>query len=252
LQPRKDFPPEALQELADSIREQGIIQPLIVRAKEDDFELIAGERRLRAAQTLGLKEVPIIVRAADDRSVLEMMLIENLQRENLNPIEEALGYQELIEQFRLTQEEVATKVGRSRAAVTNALRLLKLEPVVQHFVREGKVSVGHAKVILGLPQPTEQARIAQKVLTGGLSVRQTEELVTRLQQQAKDGSGIKGNRNRGRDSDAHVAEIQNRLRECLGTKVQLRYRQGKGRLEIHFYNDEDLERILQLLGIEPD
>src|SRR2546430_2255690 len=156
FQPRKDFSPEALRELADSIKEQGIVQPLIVRERNDHLELIAGERRWRAAQQLGLAEVPVIVRQADDRAVLELALIENLQRENLNPIEEAHGYAQLIEQFQLTQEEASARVGRSRVVVANALRLLKLDLEIQGFVRDGRISVGHAKVILGLSRAEEQ------------------------------------------------------------------------------------------------
>ena len=156
LQPRQDFSAESLRELADSIKEQGIVQPLIVRAKDDHFELIAGERRWRAAQMLGLSEVPAIVRQADDRAVLELALIENLQRENLNPIEEAGGYAQLIGHFNLTQEQAAAKVGKSRVVIANALRLLKLAPDVQALLREGRLSVGHAKVLLGLASPEEQ------------------------------------------------------------------------------------------------
>src|SRR5688572_7244204 len=156
LQPRKDFTTEALQELAASIKEQGIVQPLIVRDRESHFELIAGERRWRAAHLLNLAEVPVIVREADDRSVLELALIENLQRENLNPMEEALGYSQLIEQFQLRQEDVATKVGKSRVAIANALRLLKLDPEIQVYVRDGRLSVGHAKVILALTLGEQQ------------------------------------------------------------------------------------------------
>src|ERR1700685_1622295 len=150
LQPRKQFSGESLRELADSIREQGIVQPLIVRERDGFFELIAGERRWRAAQLLNLPEVPVITREADDRAVLELALIENLQRENLNAIEEAHGYSQLAEQFQLTQEEISTKVGRSRAAVANSLRLIKLPQTIQNFVRDERLSVGHAKVILGL------------------------------------------------------------------------------------------------------
>src|SRR5215813_759995 len=164
FQPRKEFTAEALRELADSIREQGIVQPLIVREHNDHLELIAGERRWRAAQLIGLPEVPVILRQADDRAVLELALIENLQRENLNPIEEAQGYAQLIGQFQLTQEEVATKVGKSRAVVTNALRLLKLAPEIQAYVRDGRLSIGHAKVILGLTRTEEQKLAAERVL----------------------------------------------------------------------------------------
>src|ERR1700722_10412021 len=156
LQPRKEFSEESLRELADSIREQGIVQPLIVRERDGSFELIAGERRWRAAQLLNLPEVPVITREADDRSVLELALIENLQRENLNSIEEAHGYAQLAEQFQLTQEEIALKVGKSRAAVANSLRLIKLPQTIQNFVRDGRLSVGHAKVILGLMDEKNQ------------------------------------------------------------------------------------------------
>ncbi|MBC8003758.1 MAG: ParB/RepB/Spo0J family partition protein, partial [Opitutaceae bacterium] len=180
FQPRKDFSEDALRDLAASIKEQGIVQPLIVRARDGGFELIAGERRWRAAQMAGLVEVPVIVRIADDKSVLELALIENLQRENLNPLEEALGFSQLIEQFKLTQEEAATKVGKSRAVVANALRLLKLAPDVQIYVRDGRLSVGHAKVILGLPRDDEQILAATTVIKDSLNVRQTEELVARL------------------------------------------------------------------------
>jgi ParB family chromosome partitioning protein len=251
FQPRKDFSVEALQELADSIKEQGIIQPLIVREKPDGFELIAGERRWRAAQLAGLKEVPVIVREADDRAVLELALIENLQRENLNPIEEAQGYAELIGTFALRQEDVALKVGKSRAVVANALRLLKLPSDVQVQVRDGRLSVGHAKVILGLPGPAEQQLAATRILKDNLNVRQAEELVTRLQHKSLDGRVVVRN---GSSSvavvpDVHVVNLETKLRERLGTKVHLRYRAGKGSLDIRFYSDDELERILQLLGV---
>src|ERR1043166_9028118 len=176
FQPRKEFSPEALQELADSIREQGIIQPLIVRPRDGGYELIAGERRWRAAQLVGLKEIPAIVREADDASVLELALIENLQRENLNPLEEALGYSQLIEQFHLRQEDVSSKVGKSRAVVANSLRLLKLPPEVQDHLRGGRVSVGHAKVVLGLATPGEQRLAAEGSKRQNLKICATEEV----------------------------------------------------------------------------
>jgi ParB family chromosome partitioning protein len=254
FQPRKEFAPEALQELADSIKEQGIIQPLIVREKPDVFELIAGERRWRAAQLAGLKDVPVIVREADDRAVLELALIENLQRENLNPIEEAQGYAELIGTFQLRQEDVSAKVGKSRAVVANALRLLKLPADVQAQVRDGRLSVGHAKVILGLASADEQKLAAERVLKDGLNVRQTEELLTRLHARAQQSSGAGRNGGRGVPvvPDVHVANLEGRLRERFGTKVQLRYRAGKGALDIRFYSDDELERILQILGVPVD
>jgi ParB family transcriptional regulator, chromosome partitioning protein len=251
LQPRKDFSPETLRELADSIKEQGIVQPLIVREREGHLELIAGERRWRAAQLLGLAEVPVILRQADDRAVLELALIENLQRENLNAIEEAHGYAQLIEQFQLKQEEVATKVGKSRAAVANALRLLKLPPSLQANIREGRLSVGHAKVILGLASELHQRSAAERILKEGLNVRQTEALVARLQAREAGALG-KSAPPTPLTRDAHVADVENQLRERLGTKVHLRYTHGRGALEITFFSDAELERILQSFGISPD
>jgi len=251
FQPRKDFSIESLRELADSIREQGIVQPLIVRQREERLELIAGERRWRAAQLLGLGEVPVIIRQADDRAVLELALIENLQRENLNPIEEAQGYAQLIEHFQLTQEEVATKVGKSRAVVANALRLLRLSPEIQNYLRDGRLSVGHAKVILGLTMEKSQKLAAERVMREGLNVRQTETLVSHLQ--TRDASADDKARPLSAPiTDPHVANLETRLRERLGTKIHLRYSQGKGALEIAFFSDAEFERILQILGIALD
>jgi ParB family chromosome partitioning protein len=246
-QPRKDFASEALKELADSIKEQGIVQPLIVREQADHFELIAGERRWRAAQLIGLAEVPVILRTADDRAVLELALIENLQRENLNAIEEALGYSQLLALFQLTQEVVATKVGKSRAVVANALRLLKLPADVQAFVRDGRISVGHAKVILGLTGEPLQRLAAERIIKENLNVRQTESLVAQMQNQS---AAPKRSKSAIAPKDAHVASIENRIRERVGTKVNLRYAKGKGAVEIRFFSDGELERILQLLGVK--
>ena len=246
LQPRQDFSAEALSELADSIKEQGIVQPLIVRRKDDFFELIAGERRWRAAQLLGLADVPVIVRQADDRTVLELALIENLQRENLNPIEEAQGYAQLIGQFELTQEQAAAKVGTSRVVIANALRLLKLAPDLQGFLRDGRLSVGHAKVILGLESPADQHLAAERVLAKSLTVRQTEELVASLLHPPAAKTVAKKS---VAPTDAHVTNLQNRLQERFGTKVNLRFHQGKGAVEIKFYSDDDLERILKLAAL---
>ncbi len=251
LQPRKDFPPESLQELADSIREQGIVQPLIVRERDGHFELIAGKRRWRAAQLLQMTEVPVLVRVADDRTVLELALIENLQRENLNPIEEAQGYAQLVGQFQFTQEAVAARVGRSRAVVANALRLLKLPAVVQDYVRDGRLSVGHAKVILGLATEQAQRAAATRVLQEGLNVRQTEQWVAQRQARESRAAGP-AQSPAAAPPDPHVARLENRLRERLGTKVRLRYHRGRGALEVQFFSDAELERILQLLGLPPE
>jgi ParB family chromosome partitioning protein len=254
FQPRKQFTEEALQELAESIREQGIIQPLIVRPRGERYELIAGERRWRAAQIAQITELPVIIREADDRTVLELALVENLQRENLNPIEEALGYSQLIEQFSLTQEQAATKVGKSRAVVANALRLLKFTPEIQDHIRHGRLSVGHAKVLLGLGDSPKLKRAVEEVLRDSLNVRQTEALVARLGSESisTSESAVPGSTAPKSTADIHILDLQNKLQEKFGTKVQLRYRDGKGSLEIRFFNDDDLERILKIAGIDPD
>jgi ParB family chromosome partitioning protein len=249
LQPRKDFSDEALRELADSIRERGIVQPLIVRERGGFFELIAGERRWRAAQLLNLPEVPVIAREADDRAVLELALIENLQRENLNAVEEAHGYAQLAEQFQLTQEDIAAKVGKSRAVVANSLRLLKLPAIVQKYLRDGRLTVGHAKVILGLTDEKQQQLAAERVIKDGLNVRQTEGLVAKLQTRGAKRRGVNLETVAVPAGDPHVADLEARLREVFATKVQLHYAQGKGSVEISFFSEEELERILQILGV---
>ena len=253
LQPRRDFPASSLQELADSIRQQGILQPLVVRPREGHLELIAGERRWRAAQSVGLSEVPVVLREADDPTALELMLVENLQREDLNPMDEAQGYAELMARFAMTQEAVATRVGRSRAAVANALRLLRLPPPVQAQLRDGRLSTGHAKVILSAASAELQIQAAERVLAEGLSVRQTEEWVARLalpqpQPTAESSSRAPAVTVR----DPHVVAVEDRLRQRLGTKVALRYKQGRGQIDIRFFSDDELERVLALLGVTPE
>lgn len=251
FQPRKEFGAEALQELTDSIRSQGVIQPLIVRRQGDGFEIIAGERRWRAAQAANLTTLPVIVREADDRQVLELAMIENLQREDLNPIEEARGYAELIERFALRQEDAAVKVGKSRTAVANALRLLKLPASLQEHLRSGQLSTGHAKVILGLASPGQQEKAAHEILSRGLNVRQTEQLIADWLNPATPAAPGKPAPAKP-PVDANIAALENRLREKLGTKVHLRYHQGKGTLDIRFFSDDDLQRVLDLLGVRLD
>ena len=251
LQPRKDFSDEALRELADSIREQGIVQPLIVRERGGFFELIAGERRWRAAQLLNLPEVPVISREADDRAVLELALIENLQRENLNAVEEAHGYAQLAEQFQLTQEDIAAKVGKSRTVVANSLRLLKLPEAVQKFIRGGRLSVGHAKVILGIADERNQKLAAERVIKEGLNVRQTEGLVAKLLKRATRKS-TQSETIAMPSGDPHVADLEAKLREVFATKVKLNYAEGKGSVEISFFSEQELERILQILGVNSE
>lgn len=251
MQPRNGFDDASLNELAESIRENGIMQPLVVRPREGGYELIAGERRWRASQMAGLANVPIVIRDVDDRTALELALVENLQRENLDPIEEAKGYAQLVDQFDLTQEEVAAKVGKNRATVANALRLIKLPPEVQTYMRDGLLSSGHAKVILGLKQAKDQIAAAKRVIKKELSVRLTEELLGELGQ-ATPGKTKRGAIGKSAATDAYILSLEGKLRERLGTKVALRYRKGKGSVDIKFFNDEDLQRILENLGIKAD
>jgi ParB family chromosome partitioning protein len=259
LQPRKDFGREALQELIDSIRQHGIIQPLIVRHTTASppsgghagarFELIAGERRWRAAQEIGLASVPAIIRTANDLEVLELSLIENLQRTDLNPIEEAQGYARLANEFGMRQEDIALKVGRSRAAVANALRLLDLHPQVQVWLAQNLLSVGHAKVLLALKAPEEQLLAAETVLRRNATVRSTERLVARQ-------LGIGRSRRRSRRVAAElsaagtaVEDLQNRLQQHLATHVTIHHGDKRGRIEIEYYGTDDLQRIVTALGL---
>src|SRR6266540_2534423 len=252
LQPRKDFGREALQELIDSIRQHGIIQPLIVRQVGARFELIAGERRWRAAQEAGLTQAPVIIRSASDMEVLELSLIENLQRADLNPIEEAQGYARLANEFGMRQEDVALKVGRSRAAVANALRLLDLHPQVQVWLAQDLLSVGHAKVLLALKAPEEQLLAAETVLRRNATVRGTERLVARL-------LGVGRSRRKSRRAGSEpspaaagptaVVDLQNRLQEHLATHVTIHHGEKRGRIEIEYYGNEDLQRIVTALGL---
>jgi ParB family chromosome partitioning protein len=247
LQPRKEFAPDALQELVDSIRQHGIIQPLIVRPIDGRHELIAGERRWRAAQEAGLIEVPVIVRVATDLEVLELSLIENLQRTDLNPIEEAQGYARLAGEFGLRQEDIALKVGRSRAAVANSMRLLDLHPQIQVWLTQDLLSVGHAKVLLALKVPEEQLFVAEAVLRRNATVRGTERLVARQ-------LGIGRVRRRRRSAAATVSspaieDLQNRLQQHFGTHVIVHHGEKRGRIEIEYYGDDDLQRIVTALGL---
>jgi len=247
-QPRKDFERQPLEELAESIKVNGILQPIVGRPTEGgQLELIAGERRWRAAQIAGLKTVPVIVREASDSQVLELALVENLQREDLNPIEEAQGYALLMEAFNLTQEATAQRVGKSRAAVANAVRLLNLSEPLQTHLRQGRLSVGHAKVILGLDDAQQQTLVANRVIKESLSVRETEDLVDKLQGASTSKTSPQPtSQTRG----VHVTSLENRLKEKLGTKVSLTYRDGKGALTIKYFSDDDLERILNILDVE--
>lgn len=249
LQPRKDFAREALTELVDSIRQHGIIQPLVVRNVSGKHELIAGERRWRAAQEAGLPQVPIITRVASDLEVLELSLIENLQRADLNPIEEAQAYARLANEFGMRQEDIAQKVGRSRAAVANSMRLLDLHQQVQTWVTQGLLSVGHAKVLLALKEPQEQRAVAETILRRSATVRATERLVARQLGSTRPRRRRQGAENAA--TSATIEDLQNRLQQHLGTRVTLHHGEKRGRIEIEYYGNDDLQRVLGALGLPP-
>lgn len=251
FQPRKVFTREALEELVASVREHGILQPLIVRKAVNGFELIAGERRWRAAQEVGLKRVPAVVRDATDREMLEWGLIENLQRADLNVIEEAEGYQSLAETFGLTQEDISKRVGKARASVANALRLLSLPKEVKTFLSEGILSTGHAKVLLGLATGPEQCRMAERVVKEGWSVRDLEKVVEHARR-------VPVKKRPGKEDipATHLVFLTDRLHQHFGTSVQIHPcrttangRKVKGNIQVDFYTNEDLDRILDLLGL---
>ena len=242
-QPRKRFDDESLQELADSISQHGIIQPLTVRKLSSGYyQIIAGERRWRAARLAGLQEVPVIVIEADDRKAAELAMIENLQREDLNPMEEAAGFQSLIESYHMTQEEAAQRVGKSRSAVTTALRLLGLTPSVRKLVEEGKLSAGHARALVPL-SPSLQESAANAIVSGGLSVRQTEALVKRLSAEKKEAQA------KDPDEVDYLAEAQNELKARLCRGVKIVPGRKKGRIELEYYGVDDLNDLLDALAV---
>lgn len=253
LQPRSEFRAEQLSELIESIRERGIIQPLIVRKVNGKYELIAGERRWRAAGEVGLKEAPAIVREASDVEVLELALVENLQREDLNPIEEAMAYARLSGEFSMTQEEIARKVGKNRATVANAMRLLDLADEVQSYVRQGRLTVGHAKAILSIKAHDQQRQVAEQLIRQGLPVRAAEKLVSRFLEQTGHSNTRK---KRATSSDPslspHLQRIENALTHHLATRVQLRHSEKTGAITIEYYGNDDLDRILGILGVHPN
>ena len=242
-QPRKHFDEESLQELADSITEHGIIQPLTVRKLSSGYyQIIAGERRWRAARLAGLQEVPVIVMEADDRKAAELARIENLQREDLNPMEEAAGFQSLIETYHMTQEEAAQRVGKSRSAVTNALRLLGLSPSVRKLVEENNLTAGHARALVPL-SPSLQESAANAIIAGGLSVRQTEALVKRLSAEKKESKKPRS------DEVDYLAEAQNELKAKLCRGVKIVSGRKKGRIELEYYGLDDLNDLLDALAL---
>ena len=241
-QPRKDFDEDALMELADSIKQFGILQPLIVQKKNDYYEIIAGERRWRAAKIAGVKEVPIIVKEFSDQEIVEISLIENIQRENLNPIEEAMAYKRLLEEFNLKQDEVAERVSKSRTAVTNSMRLLKLSPRVQQMIVDDMISTGHARALLAIDDEEQQFILANRIFDEKLSVREIEKIVKDLKNPKKEIKKTK-------IEQTFVYEnIEEQMKNIIGTKVSVNPKaNGKGKIEIEYYSEEELERIYDLI-----
>ena len=244
MQPRTRFDEARLEDLAKSIRANGVVQPLLVRRKGGSYELIAGERRWRAAQLAGLTHVPVVVRNVPDDKVLELALIENIQREDLNPIEEAQAYKKLIDSIGLTQETLAERVGRDRSYITNYLRLLRLPEDIRRLIEEGKLSTGHARTLLGASDIDTQRRIARRIIERGLSVRETERMVREL-----DGPGSRARAAKPKVNDPNLRAAETKLRRHFGTQVRIAQNQNgqSGRIEIEFYNPADLERLFRLL-----
>lgn len=240
-QPRKYFDEDALIELSESIKQYGVLQPLLVQKKDDYYEIIAGERRWRAAKLAGVKEVPVVIKDYSDQEVMEIALIENIQREDLNPIEEAQAYQRLIKDYRLKQDEVAEKVSKSRAAITNSLRLLKLDKRVQEMVMEGKLSNGHARTIISIEDGDKQYAIAQKIFDEKLSVREVEKLMREQDKKGKQPKELPEN-------DFVYRDLEEKLSKSLGTQVTIKNKSNnKGKIEIQYYSQSELERILEFL-----
>ena len=242
-QPRKNFDEDALQELSDSIKQFGIIQPLVVQDRKDHYEIIAGERRWRAAKKAGLKEVPVIIKNYTDQEIVEISIIENIQREDLNPIEEALAYKRLLEEFNLKQDQVAERVSKSRTAVTNSMRLLKLCDKVQQMIIDEMITTGHARAILSIEDPEEQYNLAQRIFDEKLSVREVEKLMKNMSKPAKE--------KKAKDTKLEVIyqDIEEKLKQKLGAKVVINSKgNGAGKMEIEFYTHDDLEKLVDMLS----
>lgn len=242
-QPRKNFDEDALEELADSIRQVGLIQPIVVQDRKGYYEIIAGERRWRACKKAGLKEIPVIIRNFTEQEIVEISIIENIQREDLNPIEEAMAYKRLLEEFNLKQDEVAEKVSKNRTTITNSLRLLKLTDDVQQMIVDGKLSTGHARAIISIEDPAKQLEIAEKIFDEKMSVREVEKYIKSLDKPAKPKKKV------NESLQVVYDNIEEQLKLMLGTKVSIlsKSTEGSGKLEIEFYNHDDLERIVEII-----
>ena len=239
-QPRKNFDEEKLMQLAKSIKENGLIQPILVTKENDFYTIVAGERRWRAAKLAGLKKIPIICKKLTEKEVMELSLIENLQREDLNPIEEALAYKRLADEFKLTQEEISNKVGKSRPVITNSLRLLNLDERVKNYLIDGTISEGHGRVLAGIEKKEIQYEIAKRIIDEGLNVRQTEKITQKAPQKRETDKNEK-------EKNIYIKDIENKFKNLLGTKVTISNGRKKGKIEIEYYSEDDLQRIIDIL-----
>jgi ParB family chromosome partitioning protein len=241
FQPRKDFNKEKMEELKGSIKKHGIIQPIVVRKMANGYEIVAGERRLKAAKEIGLKNIPAIIKSFNNEKSLEIALVENIQREDLNPVEQANAFKRLIDEFNLTQQELAEVTGKSRALVTNTIRLLKLNPEIQKNISEGKISFGHAKLLLSIEDEEVQKAVCDRIIVNDLSVRDTERLIKNIEKVQKKQFKVKN------ITIERFPEVEGKLRDILGTKISILYDGKKGKIDIEFYSKEDLRRIVELL-----
>lgn len=240
MQPRKSFDDETLADLSESIKEHGVVQPIIVRKLGNSYQIIAGERRWRAARMAGKRTIPAIVKECSNLEVMELALIENLQREDLNSIEEAQAYKSLIEEYNMTQEEISKKIGKSRPAIANSLRLLQLPQEIKNMIEEGKVTQGHARALLAIGSEKKQLEMAEKIINQQLNVRQIEKLVKETKHQKKNEKPLN-------NFQIEINQLEERLKTVLGTKVTIQHKNNKGKIEIEYYSNEDLDRILELL-----
>ena len=241
FQPRKNFDKEKMEELKGSIKKHGIIQPIVVRKIANGYEIVAGERRLKAAKEIGLRKIPAIIKSINNEKSLEIALVENIQREDLNPVEQANAFKRLIDEFKLTQQELAEATGKSRALVTNTIRLLKLNPEIQKNISEGKISFGHAKLLLSIEDEEVQKAVCHRIISNDLSVRDTERLIKNIEKVQKKQFKVKN------ITIERFPEVEGKLRDILGTKISILYDGKKGNISIEFYNKEDLRRIAGLL-----
>lgn len=241
-QPRKTFEKESLEELVNSIRLYGVLQPIVVRKKDNKYEIIAGERRWRAAKEANLEKVPCIIKEADDTQALKLALIENIQRENLNPIEEAYAYKTLIDEYNLTQEEVAQALGKSRSYIANTLRLLNLDEEIIDYISQGKITSGHGKALLGVKSKKDRLKLAKEIVEKNLNVREAEKMASKI--------SSKKSKEKSVEKNPFISQIEDNLMRALGTKVTLTTKKNGGKIEIEFYNDDDLQRIVEIITDE--